>query len=86
MIFIGTAETLGALALIAGLLAQLAALGFVILMIGTTCMKMFKWHMPFSSEKATGWELDFVLFAAAIILLVSGAGNISLDALLAWWP
>ena len=86
MTFIGICETLGSLALIAGFLTELASLGFAVIMLGAIYMKNFKWGVPFSFDKGTGWEFDLLLFAAAILLISSGAGNMSLDAFLGWWP
>lgn len=74
------AEPLGGLAVITGLLTQLAALGFVIVMLGAINLKARQLHKAFTGDG--GWELDYVLLSAAIALVFLGAGGISLDRVL----
>jgi len=78
---ISVCEPLGALAVLAGLLTQLAAVGFVAVMIGAIYSKISKWHVPFKADDKTGWEFDLLILAASIMLIVSGAGAFSLDRL-----
>lgn len=78
-------EPLGAIAIFSGFLTQLAALGLGIIMLGAAYLKINKWKTPFSSRETTGWELDLLLLASSILLLLSGAGAISLDRLLWNW-
>jgi putative oxidoreductase len=73
-------EPLGALALFVGFLTQLAAAGFVIIMLGAIRLKAVKMKRAYSVEG--GWELDLVLLTAAITLFFLGAGAVSLDRLL----
>ena len=84
--FIGVAETLGGLALIGGFLTQLAAIGLGIIMIGALYLKIAVWHAPFYEPGKGGWEIDMVLLAAAACFVLSGAGGISVDGMLGWWP
>lgn len=72
-------EPLGALAMLGGLLVQPAAFGFILVMLGAMQMKMTKWKTPFKSDSTTGWEFDLLILAASILLLLTGAGAISLD-------
>ena len=74
------AEPLGGLAVIAGFLTQLAALGFVIIMLGAINLKARQMHKTFTGDG--GWEFDYSLLAAAIALLILGAGGISIDRVL----
>ncbi|MBT6254293.1 DoxX family membrane protein [Candidatus Uhrbacteria bacterium] len=67
-------EPVVGLLLIVGLYSQLMALIIIILMIGAIVLKISMMKIPFASMKATGWEFDLILLAAAIVLLVSGAG------------
>jgi len=71
------AEPLGGVAVITGLLTQLAAAGFVIVMLGAINLKARQLHKGFTGDG--GWELDYVLLSAAVALLILGAGRISLD-------
>lgn len=67
----GLIEVLGGIVLIFGWYVPEVTLVFSIIMLGAIYMKKFKWNIPFSSHNATGWELDFILLAASIFLLVS---------------
>jgi putative oxidoreductase len=84
--FLGVAETLGSLAMIAGFLTQFAGIGLAIIMAGAIYKKTREWHVPFSADKTTGWEFDMVLFAVALALVALGAGTISVDALAGFYP
>jgi putative oxidoreductase len=74
------AEPLGGVAAITGFLTQLAAAGFVIIMLGAINLKARQLHKGFTGDG--GWELDYVLLSAAVALLILGAGRISLDRVL----
>jgi putative oxidoreductase len=70
-------EPLGGVAVLVGFLTQPAAVGFVIVMLGAIRLKAGQMHKGFSGDG--GWELDFVILAAAIALIILGAGGLSLD-------
>jgi putative oxidoreductase len=74
------AEPLGALSVLGGLLTQLGAAGFIIVMVSAIRLKIVQMHKGFSDDG--GWEIDFVLLTVAIALLILGAGRFSLDWLL----
>lgn len=81
------AEPIGGLALILGVLTQLAALGFVIIMLGAIYMKASGFgQQPLdilgSFAGQGGWEFDLVLLAGCVAVFLSGAGRMSLDALM----
>jgi len=86
MVLLGTAETLGGIAAAVGFLTQIAAAGFIIVMLGAIYMKATLWKTGFTSQKTTGWEFDFMILGAAIALLLLGAGTISVDASLGLFP
>lgn len=73
-------EPLGAIAFILGFLTQIAAIGFIIIMIGAIRFKTGQWQKKFADPG--GWELDLVLLLAAIAVFFTGAGTISLDYLI----
>lgn len=75
-------ETLGAAALALGLFTQPLALTFVISMI--VAIQLVKIGMAKAGFTGQGgWEFEFVLAAAALALVFTGAGAYSLDVLLA---
>jgi len=83
------AEPLGGLALILGALTQLASLGLSIIMIGAIYMKMtgfgqgpFNPSGTFAPQGATGWEFDLMILAGCIVLLIMGAGRLSIDSMI----
>lgn len=73
-------EPLGAVAVLFGFLTQLAALGFAIIMIGAMNFKINQMKKSFAEPG--GWELDVVLLAGSLALVLIGPGTISLDYLL----
>ena len=70
-------EPLGAVALVGGLLTQLAAIGFIIIMLGAINLKANQMQKKFGEPG--GWELDVVLLAGCVALVITGAGTISFD-------
>jgi putative oxidoreductase len=73
-------EPLGAVAVLVGFLTQPAAAGLAIIMLGAIRLKAVQMHRGFTGDG--GWELDFMLLAAAVALFISGAGRLSLDRVL----
>ncbi|OGH69277.1 MAG: hypothetical protein A2754_01040 [Candidatus Magasanikbacteria bacterium RIFCSPHIGHO2_01_FULL_47_8] len=72
-------EPLGALAILAGFLTQLAAVGLGIVMLGALKFKIFVWKAPFLGMEKLGWELDLMLLGALIALVFLGPGVLSVD-------
>lgn len=71
-------ETAGALALIVGILVRPVALLFLVEMTVTSLLvKVERGIAP--SEGGAGLELDLVLWGAAAVLVILGAGRISID-------
>lgn len=85
MRFLSVVEPLGGIAVLAGFLTQWAAIGLGIIMIGAIKMKVLKWNAPFAATDKNGWELDLLILTACIMLLVAGAGSLSLDRVLFGW-
>jgi len=77
-IFLGAAELAGALALVAGVLTQWAALGLILVMFGAIYMKLAKWKTGFWGEKSMGWHYDLMFVAMNIVILCTGGGQIAL--------
>jgi putative oxidoreductase len=76
--FIIGLEILGGVALIIGILVRPVALLFAIEMLVTSWLvKLPRGIAP--SEGGAGLELDIVMLAAAVALLILGAGRLSID-------
>lgn len=81
------AEPIGGVALILGVLTQLASLGFIIIMLGAIYMKMSGFgQQPLdvfgSFGGQGGWEFDLVILAGCVVLFLMGAGKTSVDMLI----
>jgi len=73
--FIGVLEFFGGIALAIGLLTRLFALGFVVDMLGAILLVQLK-------RGFGGFELEFLLLGSSLALVLAGAGEFSVDALL----
>ncbi len=71
---IATAELCAALGMLTGVLAQWAGAGLVLLMIGTICLHLFKWHSKYWANKG-GWEYDLIMLAFAAVIVTFGPGQ-----------
>jgi len=81
-IFLGAAELAGGLGVMAGVLAQLAAIGLILLMLGAIQKKIFVWHTGFWGKSGTnGWSYDTMLVVMNLVIITTGGGNLSLDQL-----
>jgi putative oxidoreductase len=78
-IFLGTAEVAGSLGVIFGVLAQLAAFGLILIMLGAIQKKIFVWHTGFWGKSGTnGWSYDTMLLVMNLVIVTTGGGNLSL--------
>jgi putative oxidoreductase len=68
-------EFVGGIAVILGVLARLAALGFAVNML--VAMAMVHWKNGFfmGGERGSGIEFTFMLFAAALAIAIAGPGR-----------
>lgn len=73
---IGALETAGAVMVMGGVGEQIGAIFLMIVMLGAIYFKTQKWGKDFTGEN--GWELDFILLAAALTVLVAGGGAYTL--------
>ena len=80
---VATIELVGGVLLFIGLLVPWVAIPLAINMLVATYVNKFKEGLPFQgSSDRQGYELDIVLVFACIALILLGAGEISVDALL----
>ena len=78
-IFLGAAEVAGSLGVIFGVLAQLAAAGLILIILGAIQKKIFAWHTGFWGKSGTnGWSYDMMLLVMNLIIVTTGGGNLSL--------
>ncbi|HEU0266740.1 MAG TPA: DoxX family membrane protein [Candidatus Saccharimonadaceae bacterium] len=71
---VATAEACAVMSMLTGVLSQWAAVGVMLLMIGTTSMHLFRWHSPYWANKR-GWEYDVLMFTFAAVIFVFGPGT-----------
>ena len=76
--FLGLAEIAGGLGVALGVLTQLAALGLILLMVGSIQKKIFVWRTGFWGKHGTdGWHYDLLFAAALLVIATTGGGG--------WW-
>lgn len=76
-------ETVGPVLAVIGLGTRFVALGWAISMVvATVVVKIRMAKMSFATQG--GWEFEFILGVAALALVFTGAGALSLDAGLGW--
>lgn len=81
-LFLGAAEFAGGLGVTSGVLAQLAALGLIVLMLGAIQRKIFVWHTGFWGKTGTnGWSYDLMLVAMCLVIATTGGGSLELQVL-----
>ena len=81
-IFLGAAESAGGLGVISGVLAQLAAIGLILVMLGAIQKKIFVWHTGFWGKSGTnGWSYDTMLVVMNLVIVTTGGGNLTLTSL-----
>jgi putative oxidoreductase len=82
-IFLGAAELAGGLGAISGVLAQLAAIGLILVMLGATQKKIFTWHTGFWGKSGTnGWSYETMLVVMNLVIVATGGGNLTLTRLI----
>jgi putative oxidoreductase len=77
-IFLGTAESAGALGVASGVLAQWAALGLILVMLGAIYSKAVKWKTGFWGEGSMGWHYEMLLVVMNLVIVTMGPGRYSL--------
>lgn len=76
---VGLGEVGGSLLVLLGLFTQVGALILAVVMVGATYLKIVRWNMPFTAMDKVGWEFDLMLFASALLLLLTGPGSLALE-------
>lgn len=82
-IFLGAAEVAGALGVMSGVLAQLAASGLILLSVGAIQKKFAVWRTGFWGKSGTdGWSYDTMLVVMNLVIVTTGGGGLVLSRLL----
>jgi len=74
-LFLGTAEVAGALGIAFGVLAQLAALGLILVMLGAIQKKIAIWHTGFWGENSSGWHYELMLVVMNLVIIATNGGR-----------
>jgi putative oxidoreductase len=78
-IFLGAAECAAGVGVITGVLAQLAAVGLILIMLGAIQEKIFVWHTGFWGKSGTnGWSYDAMIVTMNLVIATTGGGNLFL--------
>ena len=80
---VATLELVGGALLILGLFTHWVAIPLAANMLVATYISKVKLRLPFQGGEVQGYELNVILLAAAVTLVIGGAGTLSLDELLA---
>lgn len=79
---VASLELVGGMLLIVGLGVHWVAIPLAGNMIVATYVQRFKLDAPFQGGDVQGYELDVLMVAAALTLVLAGAGPLSIDAAL----
>ena len=77
-VFLGAAESAGAIGLAVGLMAPWAAMGLILLMLGAIQKKIAEWKTGFWGEKSMGWHYDVLMIVMNLVVVTMGPGRYSL--------
>ncbi len=77
-VFLGAAESAGAIGLAVGLMAQWAALGLILLMLGAIYKKVAEWKTGFWGEKSMGWHYEVLMIVMSLVIVTMGPGRYAL--------
>jgi putative oxidoreductase len=80
---LGLAECAGALGVVFGVLTQFAAIGLILLMLGSTYKKLFKWRTGFWGKHGTdGWSYDTMMIVMNFVIATTAGGRLVIENLL----
>ncbi len=73
--FLAVAELAGGLAIILGVLQQLAAIGLILIMLGAIQKKVFVWKTGFWGKDGRGWYYESTLISMLLVILFTDGGR-----------
>lgn len=74
-LFLAVAELAGGLAIILGVLQQLAAIGLILIMLGAIQKKVFVWKTGFWGKDGPGWYYESTLISMLLVILSTDGGR-----------
>ncbi len=84
---LGIAECAGALGVTFGVLTQFAAIGLILIMLGSIQKKIFKWQMSFWGKHGTdGWSYDTIMILMNFVIATTAGGRLVLENLFRRMP
>jgi putative oxidoreductase len=75
LVFLGVAELLGGIAVIIGLLTQLASVGLILIMLGALQKKIFVWKTGFWGKDGLGWNYELIIVSMLLVILCTNGGR-----------
>ena len=82
-VFLGLAECTGALGVVFGILTQFAAIGLILVMLGSISKKIFKWRTGFWGKHGTdGWSYDAMMIVMNLVIATTAGGRLVVESLL----
>jgi len=74
--FLGLAELAGGAGVAFGVLPQLAAIGLILVMLGSISKKLFVWKTGFWGKHGTdGWHYDLLFVVMCLVVVTTGGGR-----------
>jgi putative oxidoreductase len=77
-IFLGVAELLGGIAVIVGVLTQLASIGLILVMLGALQKKIALRKTGFWGKSGLGWNYELILISMLLVILFTDGGRFTL--------
>lgn len=74
-IFLGAVELGGGIAIIVGILVQLASIGLILIMLGAIQKKLFVWKTGFWGKQGPGWYYEMTFISMLLVILCTGGGR-----------
>lgn len=75
MTFIAIAEVAGGIAVVVGILQQLAAVGLILIMLGAIQKKIVAWKTGFWGVSSPGWYYESTLISTLLVILFTNGGR-----------
>lgn len=73
----------GGLGVVSGVLAQLAAIGLMVVMLGAMQKQIFTWRTGFWGKSGTnGWSYETMLVVMNLVIVTAGGGYLTLTHLI----